>query len=125
MLQELTGILAELLEVQKETGPALERLEELELSRAKWEAEMEAFILKADSSYRAASNAESRARTMVKRYEKENFDLGDADGDEEEARPRDTHSRNDVAGGEEEGMYPMHVGMETAKSAALRAKWGV
>ncbi len=121
----LTGAIHELVQAQSEAGPAADRLEELELSRAKWEAEVEALVLKADSSYKAAANAENRARTMVRSYEK-TLPLGfDEDSDPEETRDGKTDPGHNAARGEEEGVLPMRVGVETAKSAAVRAKWGI
>jgi len=102
--------------------PADERLEQLELSRAKWEAEIGALILKADSTYKSASNAESRARTMVRAYEKE-LDPFPEDGDEAE---REVVREEHVEGGGENGVQAMYPYVAPSpKALALRAKWGV
>jgi len=66
----LTLAIQDVAELAKETGPAEARLEELERSRASWEAEINAELMKADSTYKAAASAESRSRTMVKHAEK-------------------------------------------------------
>ena len=93
----------------------------LELSRAQWEAEVEAVLMKAEGKLHAANNAESRTRTMKKSYEKQldPFDLG---SDEIEAIVPDS----DVPAGEEAGVYEMPPPLETnSKTQALRAKWGL
>jgi len=62
--------LRDLIDLQRQNGPPDERLEELERTRAMWEAEMEALLLKANSTLKGAANAESRSRTMLKHAEK-------------------------------------------------------
>lgn len=69
-LKTVASSLGALVELQKENGPSDERLNQLELTRATWEAEIEALLLKAESTYKSASNAESRSRTMLRHAEK-------------------------------------------------------
>lgn len=95
------------------------RLEALEISRATWEADVEALVLRAEGQKQAALNAESRSRTMKKSYE-EFFD----DGAPDSAPEREAVPAGDVDAGEAEGMQPLRVGLETrGKAFALRAKY--
>ena len=99
------------------------RLEDLELSRAKWEAQMEAVVLKADSTLKAANNAESRARTMVKHYEK---DAPDGAPPGEEGIPPEGYEPpfGDGPPVPEEGVQPLRLDVETSpKNRALMAKF--
>jgi len=97
-----------------------EQLEGLLLSRAKWEAEIEAQMLKADSALKSASNAESRTRTMQKHIEK----FADPFPEEGEEIP-EAVSEGNGAGGEEEWVQPVPVAVETdAKKRALKMKFG-
>ena len=105
-LLAVTGALSQLIELQRETGPSDERLQELERTRAMWEAEMEALVLKADSTYKAASNAEARSRTMLRNAEKIADPFAE-EGDEVEAA---VHSGHDPRV-EEEPMLAMPVGL--------------
>jgi hypothetical protein len=100
------------------------RVDSIELQKAKWEAEVEAVLLKAEGKLSAANNAEARARTMKKNYEK-HFDPLD---DDREAAPQGIPP-GDGSGFGEQGMLPMPMGVEndylpeTPKSAAIRAKF--
>jgi len=107
------------IEVQSQNGPSDERLDELERSRAHWEAQMEALILKADSTLKSASNAESRSRTMLRHAEKLSDPL-DLEGEEGE----DTVRSSDAPGGREEEVQALHLGLAPSrKEMALRAKF--
>jgi hypothetical protein len=96
----------------------------MELGNAKWEAEVEAVLLKAEGKLSAANNAEARARTMKKNYEK-HFDPLD---DDREAAPQGILP-GDGGNFGEQGVLPMQLGMENThlpplgKNAALRAKF--
>lgn len=83
-----------------DTAPVLQRLLDLEQSRAIWEAEVEALLMKAEGKLKAAANSEARERTMQKSRETDpdpfDFDrveveevvpLGYAPASEEEALP--------------------------------------
>ena len=101
------------------------RLEALELSRAKWEAEIDARLLKADSTLRSASNAESRARTMEKHVEKLTGE-GPPDGP-----PPIPPESIEIHGGdghpvETSEVQPVSVGVEESpKNQRLRAKFAI
>jgi len=120
VIRHLTAAIQAITEVHRSTAPANERLEELERSRTLWEAEMEALLVKADSTYKSASNAESRARTMERRNEK----LADPfaeDGEAlEEAAPRGYEPTS-----EEERMLdlPLALARPLGKTNALRSKF--
>ena len=129
-LQGIVGALLRLVEGMEKALKAVgddprttARLEDLELSRAKWEAQMEAVVLKADSTLKAANNAESRARTMVKHYEKDAPE--GAPPGEEGIQPEGYEPPfGDVPPGPEEGVQPLHLDVETSpKSRALMAKF--
>ena len=98
----------------------VDRLEELERSRSMWEVNMQALVMKAEGSYHAANNAESRARTMKKHYEKftDPFDLESTEVPPIPAR--------DASRGEEEGLSPLRLAVAPdSKATALRYKFGV
>ncbi len=61
-LHRVASALQAVAESQREYAPSDERLDELERTRSIWEAEMEAGFMKAESKYKAANAAESRAR---------------------------------------------------------------
>lgn len=101
------------------------RLEDLESSRAKWEAEMQAELLKAQGRYQAANNAEGRTQTTIRAYKKLLADVGDASPEEYEQDDwEDDVPSRDVERGEADGVQPLHLGLETdAKTQRLRAKF--
>lgn len=107
------------IELQAKNGIGLERLEDLERTRAKWEAEMEAQLLKADSTLKSASNAESRSRTMLKHAEKLVDPFDDEGEDVEETLPLGNGQRVEA---EEVLQVPLGLA-PTNKAHALRAKW--
>lgn len=123
-IHRLTSAIQALIQLQKETGPGEARLEELERSRATWEAEMEALLLKADSSYKSARNAEERERKLKKAHEKE---ILDPFAPESEAAEASIVSGRHAPAGEEEGMLPVHLDVAPfdPKAYALRAKYNV
>ena len=112
--------LEDLILLQVEKGGADERLDELERSRAGWEAEIEASILKADSTLKSASNAESRSRTMLRHAEKLSDPFSE-NGDEVEER---LPPLNAVPGAPE-GVLPLREDLEilSPKQQALRMKF--
>jgi len=118
-LKTVSESLAALVELQKMNGPSDERLDKLELTRATWEAEIDALILKAESTYKAAANSESRSRTMLRHAEKI-VDPFDEEGDGVEAPVRN----GDAPRIEEERLLPVPVGVAPSnKASAQRAKW--
>jgi len=96
--------LQEVCDLLRQTGPSEARLEELERSRASWEAQMQAELQKADSTYKAAANAESRARTMERHAEKLTGPFAE-DGFEVEDGVPPEHAE----GGQTEGMHVLSV----------------
>jgi len=81
-------------------GNSEARLASLELSRLKWQGEMEALVVDAKGKFRSANNAEARARTHAKAAEV-------FDGDDEEGED-DVFSRylDELSGGDAEpGTY--------------------
>jgi len=123
VVNSLKTVLSDDLAERREGGNALDRIEALESTRAAWEAEVEATLLKSDSTLRSAKNAESRARTMLKHAETftDGFDP-DSDGSQEvNGTPVPTGY---VDAGPEQGVLPMRVGLEAdPKQIAVRAKF--
>jgi len=96
-----------------------QQLEGLLLTRATWEAEMQALMIKADSTLKSAANAESRTRTMVKHYEKLADPLN-LEGEEIEEGVRPVYAERS----EEERLQPMHLDVApNHKQNALRLKF--
>lgn len=111
---------------QQELGPAVERLEMLELSRVHFEAECEGMLLKADGKLKAASNAEARERQIKKSYERNLTDPFPPDGNGETPEGGTALLANNAQAGEAQRVPSMYVGMaSTRKTLALRAKWGM
>jgi len=118
-LHRLAGAIDRLCESQREAAPIEGRVEELERSRAGWEARMEAELLKADSTYKSASNAESRARTMKRSYEH----LIDPLADEGEELEASVPSGN-AEGSPQEWLPPMRPDVaQDPKANAVRSKF--
>lgn len=126
--QTVTQFNIQLLEAPQNVATDTEsaaRLDALEVRQSVWEAEMEAQLVKADSKYKSARNAEERSRTMAKRDAETSE--GSEDGVEEiqaaleQIRLQDSH----VESSQENGMQQLHpsVGIG-AKETALRAKFG-
>ncbi len=119
-IRSLTEAVQEVVELMAENGPAIERLEALERSRATWEAEAEGSFLKADSRYKAAAAAEARSRVMEKNASK----LADPfaeEGDEVQEGVSPEHALVRAA----EALQPMYpdVGSLSPKELALRMKF--
>jgi len=121
-LEGLQRSQAEDLDLRRSSGDVEDRLSALETSRAMWEAEVEADFLKAESSRQAAMNAESRTRTMKRSYEKY-ADPFLEDEQEEVAPNRGIIPQQYADNGEEEGVPPVHMGLEDPKQALMRAKF--
>jgi hypothetical protein len=101
-----------------------ERVEGLELSRAKWEGEVEGLVLKAKGQYQAASAAESRARTKAKHEEPIAVEEPPRSEEEIEAQWAEYFSRRNGETSEEERVQPVPVGLENSgKAIALRSKF--
>ena len=103
-----------------ENQPSTERLEELERTRAMWEAEVEGILAKAEGKLKAAANSEARERTMRKAYE----NALDPFGDDSEALEAAIQDRDAEASYAEE-VQPVHVDMEelSPKAYAQRLKF--
>lgn len=102
-----------------------QRLEAIELSMAKWEARMEAELMKAQGKYSAARNAEERERTQRKAYE---ADIVDGPPDSTEEIPQGIEPDlqwGDGEAGPQDGVQPVLDGVEAGpKTAAMRKKFG-
>jgi len=98
----------------------MERLQELERSRAMWEADVEGLLQRAEGKLRAAANAEARERTMRK-FDEDDADPFAEDSPEVESRIQD----EDAEAGATEGMHvlSMDVAPESRKAYALRMKY--
>ena len=121
-IQELADAVTELVRVQRELGPALERLEKLERLRHQFEAECEGALLKAEGKLRAASSAEQRERQLKKANERIADPFAEAGEEGEPALLRDN-----APGGEAgPGLPPVHLALATnSKAHAVRAKFGI
>ena len=119
-LKAVSANLAALIELQQANGPSDERLEQLELSRATWEAEMTALLLKAESTLKSAANAESRSRTMMKHAEKLTGPFTENGEPLEEGIPPEY-----AVAGKEEGVPPVRVDVApvSQKELAKRMKF--
>ena len=117
VLHEVSGRVADRRELT-------DRIEELELSRAKWEAEIEGLLLKADSTLKASANAEARTRTMKKNYEA-HFDEIDPDREAEIAQEVRGHfPPADATSSGAQTLPALHVDVEeNGKAAAMRLKF--
>ena len=122
-IQGATAALEDLVRIQRELGPALDRLEALERSRNHFEAECEGMLLKADGKLKAASSAEQRERQLNKTNQRLSLEFDPAG---EEGTERETVLPNDAAGGEAQGVPPVRLALApNNKAHAVRAKWGV
>lgn len=124
-LHAVETALVEIAALQREMGPARDRLEALELSRAQFEADMGALVLKAEGKWKAANNAEARERALKKSYERL-ADDGDANGAEPETDGRGADGEHDAQAREAERLQAMHLGLApNNKTRALMAKFGL
>lgn len=123
-IQNLVLVLVELLQVQREAGPALDRITALELSRHQFEAEMQGVLLKADGKLKAASNSEARER-QIKKANDRLADPFSEDG-EEVAEAGRAVLADDAAAGEAERLHALRLDLAPTdgKALAVRAKWG-
>jgi len=124
-LNDTIRIALTLLDSMHDNRPALDRLEELERSRALFEVEMESVLMKAEGKLHAASNAEARTRTMKKSYEKL---LDPFDADSEEGRETIREGTEILQGyaepSEADRLQPVRLELApNNKAHAMRAKW--
>lgn len=121
-VQNLVLVLNQLLQVQREAGPALDRIAALEMTRHQFEAECQGLLLKAEGKEKAARNAEARERQLKRSYERDPDPFSE-NGDEVAEAGRAILPVH-AAGGEAEGMLPLRVGVAPDdKAAAVNAKW--
>jgi len=109
----------------QESGPAAERVEALELSRVRFESEIEGLLLKAEGKLKAANNAEARERQLKKHNDRFTDPLAP---ESEEAEPdHGTFVLADHAEpSEEEKLQAMRlVVADDDKTPALKTKWGM
>ncbi len=103
-----------------------ERLVALELSRAKWEAEMEAQAQRAETRFKGARAAEERSRKM--RVPDEAADEGPPDGvpslTEDEWAELQLLRHDAEAGGAEEVPDLHQAVAPSSRQKTLAAKWG-
>lgn len=100
-----------------------ERLDRLEVGYAKWQAEAEATLLKADAVFKNARNAEERTRSKAaKLYEDSEGSLESQEF--EQAMARWVQDR-DAEGGEGNGVRAVREGLgaQSGKALAIRAKF--
>jgi len=120
----LTGALNDLVRIQRELGPAIDRLNALELSRHHFEAECQGMLLRADGKLKAATSAEQRERQLKKANQKlvDDFDLIG-----EEAPVATPDVGHDAPPSEENKVLGvrMAVASTNKKAPALMAKWGI
>jgi len=122
-IKALTSALEELATIQRDLGPALDRLEVLERARHQFEAECEGMLLKADGKLKAAASAEARERQLKKSTER----LADPFPEEGEAGTEPTTVQPDyAAAGEAPRVPPVRLALAAnSKTAAVRAKFGI
>jgi len=124
-VEQLVEVLGELAQMQREAGPALDRLAALELSRHHFEAEIEGRVLKADGKFKAAMAAEQRERQLRRSYERESI-VGPLDTNGKEGMEGDAVLPDHATAGEAEGVRPLRLDVATnTKAHAVRAKFGV
>ena len=122
-IQGLTNALKELSDVQRELGPALDRLEALERSRIHFEADVEGMLLKADGKLKAATSAEQRERQLKKANER----LTEPFNPEDDGAPDSVTLRSeDARAGDPEAMPAVRLALApNNKAHAVRTKWGI
>lgn len=108
-----------------------ERVESIERELQQWEAQVEAELLRAESKFKQARNAEERARGMKDRAEAlSNADAGAEEGegegelDLEDLPPayRQALLELDAEERPEEGVQPMYQGVEGRQAGREHAK---
>jgi len=122
-IQSLGAAVEELDRTQRALGPAIDRLNALELSRHHFEAECEGMLLRADGKLKAATSAEQRERQLKKANEKlvDSFDLI---GEEGPIATADVG--HDAPASEAQPLPPVRLGVAANRKApALMAKWGI
>ena len=120
-LRHIAEVLPEVLSALKTAEPLEARLAELERGRSQWESQVEAELLRADSKFKQARNAEERTRTMAANAK------ALADSDEGEDAVRDEYleflrSNGEAAGDQEVPTLPAPVAFDPS-ARAIEAKF--
>ena len=120
-LRHISEVLPEVLTALETAEPLETRLAELERARSQWEAQVEAELLRADSKFKQARNAEERTRTMAANAK------ALADSDEGEDAVRDEYleflrGNGEAAGDEEVPTLPAPVAYDPS-ARAIAAKF--
>jgi len=126
---ESTAVLVEVVGVQvpgaasEELESLRTRLDDLERSRALFEADMEGLLQKVEGERRQARSAEERARGLLAKVDA----AGSADESEEGLPPEyvELLRNGDDTGGREIEVPPMRQAVGGGKSAALNRKFGI
>ena len=126
-IEALTLTLRDLVNIQRELGPAIERLDALERSRNQFEAECEGMLLKADGKLKAANSSEQRERQLKKANERFTDPLGDeGEAPPEGYDPANVAAASDAGAGSPEGVSPLRMVLAANNKAhAVRTKWGM
>jgi len=124
-LRQLSAAVYGLQAAQEAQGPAIARLEALELARHQFEAMCEGLLQKAEGKLRAATNAEARERANKKSYEHLLDPLAEV-GVEPETTAGDPSGNDYAAPSEEERVHALRLDVApNNKAFAQRAKFGV
>jgi len=122
---QLIVMLSELPQNSTTDDGALARIDALEVRQSVWEAEMDAQLIKADSKYKSARNAEERSRTMAKQNEETGEGSEDGMAEIQEALQQIQLQNQHVEGSQENGVQQLRPNLgSNAKATALRAKFG-
>ena len=122
-IRALNSTLAEIAGLQRELGPALDRLDTLERTRHQFEAECEGMLLKADGKLKAAAASEARERQIRKANQRLADPLAEAG---EEGAELETVLPDHVARGEAQRVQALPLVLATNdKTHAVRAKFGI
>jgi len=122
---QLILMLSELPQNAPTDTDSMARLDALEVRQSVWEAEMDAQLIKADSKYKSARNAEERSRTMAKRDEETGEGSEDGVAEIQEALQQLQLQNSHVEGSQENGVQHVRPNLGVhPKATALRAKFG-
>ena len=112
----------ELARVQQEAGPAVARLDALELSRHQFEAECAGALLEAKGKLKGALSSEARERHMIKQSEKDADPF--SENGEEVAEAGRAVQPNHAPAGEAERVPALRLDVAAGgKTSALMHKW--
>jgi len=128
---DVAGLLQRHLNELSEETRFRDRLEELEMSRARWEAEIEAALVKVESRYKAASSSEARERALRRSNAGSDGSNFASEEDIVEAyRALGFVPQGDGEGGQEDGVLALREDVadpgevSPGKILALKAKFG-